>query len=140
MQATVNLARVSALRRAWLALVLATCVVARLAVLLAFPSVFAFDQTNAVHGSEAYDAYAQNLLATGVYGRALGVPDAAIPPLYSYALAALYRLFGRGYLQVGLFHTLLDCLSIYFWSPLARGCSIDASAYWRASPTRSIRT
>ncbi|PJF36417.1 MAG: hypothetical protein CUN49_05520 [Candidatus Thermofonsia Clade 1 bacterium] len=114
MQATVNLARVSALRRAWLALVLATCVVARLAVLLAFPSVFAFDQTNAVHGSEAYDAYAQNLLATGVYGRALGVPDAAIPPLYSYALAALYRLFGRGYLQVGLFHTLLDCLSIYF--------------------------
>lgn len=84
----------------------------RLGVLLVFPGVFAFDQTGAIHGSDAYDAYAQNLLATGVYGRTAGVPDAAIPPLYSYALAVVYGLFGRGYIQVGLFHTLLDVCSI----------------------------
>lgn len=106
--------RVGTLWLSWLSLVLLTCVIARLAVLLAFPSVFAFEQSGAVHGSEAYDAYARNLLVTGVYGRTAGVPDAAIPPLYSYVLAAVYALFGRGYLQVGLFHTLLDCLSIYF--------------------------
>jgi 4-amino-4-deoxy-L-arabinose transferase-like glycosyltransferase len=106
--------RIGARQVSWLALLLLTCCAVRLAILLAFPSVFAFERTGAVHGSEAYDAYAQNLLATGIYGRTAGVPDAAIPPLYSYALAALYALFGRGYLQVGLFHTLLDCLSIYF--------------------------
>lgn len=102
------------LRLSWLALILALCIMARLGVLIAFPSVFAFEQTAVIHGSEAYDAYAQNLLATGIYGRTLGVPDAAIPPLYSYALAAVYAIFGRGYLQVGMFHSLLDCLSIYF--------------------------
>ncbi len=86
--------------------------VIRLGVLVAFPDIFAFDQTGAVHGSDAYDVYAQNLLDTGVYGRTAGVPDAAIPPLYSYALAAAYALIGRGYLQVGLFHILLDMASI----------------------------
>lgn len=106
--------RIGAQRVPWLALLLLTCFAVRLTALLAFPSVFDFERTGAVHGSEAYDAYAQNLLATGVYGRTAGAPDAAIPPLYSYALAALYALFGRGYLQVGLFHTLLDCLSIFF--------------------------
>ena len=94
-----------------LLLVLLTIVV-RVGVLLAFPGVFAFDQTGAIHGSEAYDDYAQNLLATGVYGRTAGVADAAIPPLYSYVLAGVYGLFGRGYIQVGLFHTLLDVCSI----------------------------
>lgn len=106
--------QIGVVRLSWLSLVLLTCVMARLSALIAFPSVFAFEQSGAIHGSEAYDAYAQNLLATGIYGRTAGTPDAAIPPLYSYALAALYALFGRGYLQVGLFHTLLDCLSIYF--------------------------
>jgi 4-amino-4-deoxy-L-arabinose transferase-like glycosyltransferase len=92
--------------------VLLLTVIVRLAALLLFPDVFAFDQTGTVHGSEAYDAYAQNLLATGVYGRTPGVPDAAIPPLYSYALALVYGVFGRGYVQVGLFHTLLDAACI----------------------------
>ncbi|MCB9453821.1 MAG: glycosyltransferase family 39 protein [Anaerolineaceae bacterium] len=92
--------------------VLLIAVVVRLGVLLAFPGVFAFDQTGAIHGSDAYDAYAQNLLDTGVYGRTPGVPDASIPPLYSYALAGVYGLLGRGYMQVGLFHILLDVLSI----------------------------
>jgi len=95
-----------------LAAIILLAVIMRLAVLLAFPRVFAFEQTGAVQGSEAYDVYAQNLLTTGVYGRTPGVPDAAIPPLYSYALAGVYGLFGRGYLQVGLFHILLDSLSI----------------------------
>src|SRR5690606_16329359 len=90
--------------------VLILSVAIRLAALFLFPNVFAFEQTGAIHGSQAYDEYAQNLLTTGVYGRVAGVPDAAIPPLYSYALAVVYGLFGRGYWQVGLFHTLLDIL------------------------------
>lgn len=98
------------------ALVIVLAVVVRLALLLMFPDIFAYDQTGAIHGSDAYDAYALNLLETGVYGREVGVPDAAIPPLYSYALAAVYGLIGRGYLQLGLFHILLDvfCISAIF--------------------------
>jgi 4-amino-4-deoxy-L-arabinose transferase-like glycosyltransferase len=98
------------------AFVILIAVIVRVAFLLIFPDIFAYDQTGAIHGSDAYDAYAQNLLATGVYGRTAGVPDAAIPPLYSYALAAVYGLFGRGYLQTGIFHILLDvfCISAIF--------------------------
>ncbi|MBN1287553.1 MAG: glycosyltransferase family 39 protein [Anaerolineae bacterium] len=99
---------------------LGVAVVIRLAVLLVFPSVFAFEQTGAVHGSEAYDTYAQNLLATGVYGITPGAPDALIPPLYSYVLAALYAVFGRGYFTVGLFHILLDALSIAMLCEIGR--------------------
>ena len=95
-----------------LAVVLAIAVVVRLAILIGLPSIFAFERTGAIHGSDAYDIYAQNLLATGVYGRVTGVPDALIPPLYSYALALVYGIFGRGHLQVGAFHILLDALSI----------------------------
>ena len=95
-----------------LPLTLILAIAIRVGVLLAFPDIFAFDQTGAVHGSDAYDVYAQNLLETGVYGREAGVPDAAIPPLYSYALSVVYALIGRGYLQVGLFHILLDVASI----------------------------
>lgn len=94
--------------------------ITRLAILALLPSVFAFDQTGAVHGSDAYDAYAQNLLTTGIYGRTAGTPDALIPPLYSYALAGVYGLFGRGYWQVGLFHILLDALSILMLYEIAR--------------------
>lgn len=98
------------------AAVLILAVVVRVALLLIFPDIFAYDQTGAIHGSDAYDAYAINLLETGVYGRIAGEPDAAIPPLYSYALAAVYGLIGRGYLQLGLFHILLDlfCISAIF--------------------------
>lgn len=95
-----------------LAIVILLGIFVRLTVLVLFPSVFAFDQTGAIHGSQAYDDYAQNLLATGIYGRTSGVPDAAIPPLYSYALAVVYGVFGRGYMQVGLFHIALDVLCI----------------------------
>lgn len=103
-----------------LPLLLLLTIAVRLVALLAFPDVFAFDQTGAVHGSDAYDAYAQNLLATGVYGRSPGVPDAAIPPLYSYALAGVYAIFGRGYMQVGLFHILLDVCSILMLYQIGR--------------------
>jgi 4-amino-4-deoxy-L-arabinose transferase-like glycosyltransferase len=95
-----------------LLIVIALAIIVRLGMLIALPGVFNFVATGQVHGSEAYDTYAQNLLTTGVYGREPGVPDAAIPPLYSYALAGIYAVFGRGYLQVGIFHTLLDALSI----------------------------
>jgi len=95
-----------------LLIVLLLAVIVRVGVLLAFPGVFNYEQTGAVHGSDAYDAYAQNLLETGVYGRTPGTPDASIPPGYSYVLAAVYAIAGRGGLQVGLFHTLLDLASI----------------------------
>ena len=61
------------LNRYKLPLLIAIAVSARLGVLLAFPGVFAFSEPGAaIHGSEAYDAYAINLLETGVYGRIAG--------------------------------------------------------------------
>jgi len=102
-------------------IVIIIAIVARLGILLAFPSVFAFSNEGAeIHGSVAYDEYAQNLLATGVYGREAGVPDSILPPLYSYVLAGLYALFGRNYIAVGVFHTLLDVLSIALLYDIAR--------------------
>lgn len=95
-----------------LLLIIILAAVARITMLLVFSDVFDFVQNGVVQGSDAYDVYAQNLLTTGVYGRTPGVPDASIPPLYSYALAVVYGLIGRGYIQVGLFHMLLDSLSI----------------------------
>lgn len=101
------------LSRYKLPIIIILTIAVRLAVLGAFDDVFAFERTGAIHGSGAYDDYAQNLLATGVYGRLIpGEPDAAIPPLYSYALAVVYGLFGRGYMQVGVFHILLDAGSV----------------------------
>ncbi len=95
-----------------LALLLALCVIVRVAALIALPGIFDFVSTGAIHGSSSFDAYATNLLTTGVYGLTPNVPDALLPPLYSYALAGVYGIFGRGYWQVGLFHTLLDVASI----------------------------
>lgn len=95
-------------------IVIAVAIVLRVAILLAFPNIFNFETTGAIHGSEAYDEYAQHLLESGVYGRILGQPDAWIPPGYSYALAAVYGIFGRGGLQVGLFNTALDVVSVVF--------------------------
>jgi 4-amino-4-deoxy-L-arabinose transferase-like glycosyltransferase len=93
--------------------VIALAIIARLAFLFFFSSTLDFTRPDAAtHGSEAYDEYALNLLATGVYGREAAIPDAAIPPLYSYVLAGVYAIFGRGFVQVGLFHTLLDVISI----------------------------
>jgi len=101
------------LRAHKLAVVLIVAAAARLAVLLLLSSTLDFAQSGEIHGSSAYDTYAQNLLATGVYGKLIpGVPDAHLPPLYSYVLARLYAVFGRGYLQVGVFHILLDLASI----------------------------
>ncbi|MGB1289324.1 MAG: glycosyltransferase family 39 protein, partial [Aggregatilineales bacterium] len=47
-------------------------------------------------------------------------PDAQIPPLYSYVLAAIYALFGRGYMQVGILNTLMDVFSILFLVDICR--------------------
>ena len=96
-----------------LLIVLLVAIAGRLFALLAFPAVFAYSQPGGeIHGSVAYDEYALNLLETGVYGRVAGRPDAGLPPLYSYALASVYRLFGRTYLAVGAMHILFDAISI----------------------------
>lgn len=103
---------------AWVVLI---AIVARVAFLLIFgESVFFYEQTGLIHGSTAYDAYALNLLETGVYGRTAGVADSNIPPLYSYIVAAVYGVFGRGGLQIGLLHTLFDVLSIVLVYEIAR--------------------
>jgi 4-amino-4-deoxy-L-arabinose transferase-like glycosyltransferase len=95
-----------------LALVIVLAISVRIGFLALFPTIFMFEQTGAIHGSTAYDTYAQNLLATGIYGRELGIEDSILPPLYSVLLAAVYGIFGRGGWQLGIFHTLLDIGSI----------------------------
>ena len=107
-------------------------------MLVAFPQHFAFSEPGGIiHGSAAYDEYALNLLDTGVYGREAGVPDAGLPPLYSYVLAVIYGAFGRHYLAVGALHMLFDALSIallydicrrLFPRPSQQGDSIGALA------------
>jgi hypothetical protein len=94
--------------------------VARLGVFLAFSGTFDFVRTGQIHGSEAYDTYAVNILKTGVFGRTPGAPDAAIPPLYGYALAGIYGLLGRGYLQVALFNIALDVVAIALLADVGR--------------------
>jgi 4-amino-4-deoxy-L-arabinose transferase-like glycosyltransferase len=103
-----------------LAAVLFLCGAIRLGILLAFPSIFAFEQTGAFHGIQDYDTHAVNLLATGAYGAVPGISDADLPPVYGYALAAVYAVFGRGHLQVGLFHIALDMLSIVLLYQIGR--------------------
>ncbi len=101
--------------------VVAIAMIARLAVALAFPGVFAYSEPDgAIHGSVAYDEYALNLLLTGVYGRAPGIADAGLPPLYSYALALVYGVFGRQYLAVAALHMLFDALSIALLYDISR--------------------
>lgn len=101
--------------------VLAIAIIARLGALFAFPSVFAFSQPGGdIHGSVAYDAYALNLLETGVYGREPGLPDSVLPPLYSTLLALIYAVFGRSYVAVATVHTLLDVCAIALLYDIAR--------------------
>jgi 4-amino-4-deoxy-L-arabinose transferase-like glycosyltransferase len=104
-----------------LAVVVLIALVARVGVLIAFNAYFAYTETGVIHGSIAYDTYAVNLLETGVYGKVTpGVADADLPPLYSYALAGLYGIFGRNYVPVVLFHILLDCVCIVLLYHLCR--------------------
>src|SRR5690349_10919819 len=104
-----------------LALILLLALIARLAFLFIFgSSLFFFEQTGQIHGSSAYDAYAQNLIDTGVYGREAGIPDARIAPLYSYLVAAIYSTIGRGGLQIGLVHIALDLITIACVYDIAR--------------------
>jgi 4-amino-4-deoxy-L-arabinose transferase-like glycosyltransferase len=111
---------IAALLRWKLPVLLIAAALIRMAIFVAFPSIFAFDQTGVVHGSTAYDTYAVNLIETGVYGAVPGVPDANIPPLYSYALAGVYGLFGRSALTVAVFHTLMDVISMALLYDIAR--------------------
>ncbi len=111
---------VQTLVRHKLAVLLALVIIVRLAALIAFPGVFAWDDTGAIHGSAAYDTYARNLLATGEYGLTPGVPDALLPPAYSIALAGIYGAFGRASLPVALWHIALDVLTVYAVFELGR--------------------
>ena len=95
-----------------IAILVLACAV-RIGILLAFPSVFNYDTTGAIHGNDAYDTYAKNLNMTGVFGMIPGQPDAHLTSiLYTYVLAGLYRFFGSGYRQVATLHILLDLIAI----------------------------
>jgi 4-amino-4-deoxy-L-arabinose transferase-like glycosyltransferase len=115
-----------------LALLLALCVIVRVTALIALPGIFDFVSTGAIHGSGTFDVYAHNLLTTGVYGVTPGVPDALLPPLYSYLLAFVYGVFGRGYWQVGLLHTLLDVASIALLYVIGKRLFKNAWVGWLA--------
>ncbi len=119
---------VRTLGRHRLAAVLTAAAVVRLVIFLAFPSIFDFVRTGVIHGSDAYDRYAQNLIQTGVYGQTPGAPDALIPPLYSYVLAGLYSTLGRSAASVAALHIALDCLSIAFVYAIARRLFEDGDA------------
>ena len=96
-----------------LPLAVAIAIGLRILALVVFRQHFAYsDPGGVIHGSVAYDEYALNLLETRVYGREAGVPDAGLPPLYSYVLALVYGVFGRHYLAVGALHIFFDALSI----------------------------
>ena len=104
-----------------LKIALLLALIMRLGLLLVFyDSIFGYEITGEIHGSAAYDEYAQNLLETGVYGRVAGVPDANIPPLYSYIVAGIYGTFGRGGLQIGLLHIVLDMLTMLLLYDIVR--------------------
>lgn len=94
--------------------VLTVALVLRMGILIAlYPSLFAFERTGAIHGSGAYDLYALNLLASGVYGKdAPGVPDAHLPPLISYVVAGIYATLGRSGFAVGVVNIAFDLMSI----------------------------
>ncbi|MCA9914530.1 MAG: glycosyltransferase family 39 protein, partial [Anaerolineae bacterium] len=107
------------LRRHKLALVLILAVLLRLIFLVLLADTLRFGD-GAVHGSVAYDDLARNLLETGIYGRTPGVADSVLPPLYSIILAGIYAVFGRGFVQIALFHILLDLLSIILLDQICR--------------------
>ncbi len=100
-------------RHKLLALLVVTVAI-RLSLLIAlYPSIFAFERTGAIHGSGAYDTYALNLLASGVYGKAApGVPDAHLPPLISYVTAAIYATLGRSGFAVGVVNIGFDLITV----------------------------
>ncbi len=95
-----------------LLVIVGIALVFRVAVFLAFPGIFRFEQTGVIHGSQAYDLYATHLLDTGIYGIRPGQADALLPPMYSLVLAVLYAVFGRSGLTVSAFNILLDLLTI----------------------------
>ena len=105
-----------------LALVLAFAILLRLAVLVAlYPSVFAFERTDAIHGSGTYDTYANNLLTTGTYGQyGDGVPDTQIPPLFGYFLAIVYSTLGRSGFAVAAVNIALDVITMVALYHLAK--------------------
>jgi 4-amino-4-deoxy-L-arabinose transferase-like glycosyltransferase len=57
--------------------------------------------------AEKSDDFARTLIASGTFGLIPGVPSAYTQPLYGFFLTALYWLFGRHWLVVGLAQTLV---------------------------------
>ena len=93
-----------------LAVLLALVVVMRLLVVLATPGALAWGEAGPTQGVVAYDAAAQQLLASGQFASTV---DARLSPVYSIALAGAYGWFGRGAVAVALWHTVLAVLTAY---------------------------
>lgn len=115
--------------RLLLVLLLAVCV--RLIFLVMLRDTLDFQRAgNAIHGSEAYDAYAMNLLETGVYGRTPGIADASIPPMYSLVLALAYHIGGRSFITVAALHILFDLLALALLYDIGRRLFGGARGAW----------
>src|SRR5919205_50695 len=80
----------------WVAAVAVACVVPRLAVLLY--------ERGSILGAftEKSDDFARTFVATGTFGLVPGHPSAYTQPLYGFFLSAVYWIFGRQWLSVGL--------------------------------------
>jgi glycosyltransferase involved in cell wall biosynthesis/4-amino-4-deoxy-L-arabinose transferase-like glycosyltransferase len=89
-------------------LLIAGAVALRIGAFIAAAPLVDFGATNVIHGSTAYDTYARNLISTGTFGLKPGVPDAVLPPLYGWLLAAVYRIVGRRAWTILLLNTMLD--------------------------------
>lgn len=109
--------------------VLLLAIALRVGFALLFSDTLDFVASGTIHGSEAYDTYAQNLLDTGVYGRTPGVPDADIPPLYSYVLAGVYGLLGRSFVSLALLNIALDAASLWMLFAIGRR-TFRAGSLW----------
>ncbi|MEP7225354.1 MAG: glycosyltransferase family 39 protein, partial [Actinomycetota bacterium] len=92
-------------RRQALAIVLVAAVVPRLVVLLSERGAILQELV------EKSDRFAQTLVSSGTFGFLPGRPSGYTQPLYAWLLAALYQVFERHWLVVGLAHIAIAALT-----------------------------
>jgi 4-amino-4-deoxy-L-arabinose transferase-like glycosyltransferase len=90
----------------WLLWILCLAVAARLLFVVLFPADLSLD-------TSAYDRYAQHVIAGSGYTRFEDrSADSDLPPLYPLLLVTIYRLLGRGAVQVAMVQAVLECATI----------------------------
>jgi len=74
-------------------------------------SVVSFSNNELSPDGQFYVRLADNLLATGIFGREPGVPFALVPPVYPCFIAAIFALTGRSLLAVRIGQALIGTAS-----------------------------